>query len=136
MCWFDEKATHKSLGNSRPFFHWAGGTPAPNIPGKPTAKRDAIGKPHDHPFKVSVTASHRIAAPRAGRATDHRVRFLAEEFSAATGDIEVVLGRMNVNKNCTFSHPNGCGRALPGRNGPDSRFFQARLARAYPFSTS
>lgn len=38
------------------------------------------------------------AAPVAGRATDHMVRFLAEEFGVASGDIQVVFGRFNVNK--------------------------------------
>lgn len=42
---------------------------------------------------MSVTAS-----PVAGRATDHLVRFLAEEFGVAVKDIQVVFGRFNVNK--------------------------------------
>ncbi|MDP3213412.1 MAG: DUF167 domain-containing protein, partial [Deltaproteobacteria bacterium] len=54
------------------FFHWEGETLVLNILGKPSAKQDAIGKPYGHQLKVSVTA-----APRAGRATDHMVRFLA-----------------------------------------------------------
>lgn len=32
------------------------------------------------------------------KATDHMVRFLAAEFGVAIADIEVVFGRMNVNK--------------------------------------
>ena len=75
------------------FFYWEGETLVLNVLGKPSAKQDAIGKPKGHQLKISVTA-----APRAGRATDHMVRFLAEEFGVATGDIEVVFGRMNVNK--------------------------------------
>jgi uncharacterized protein YggU (UPF0235/DUF167 family) len=33
------------------------------------------------------------------------VRFLAEEFGVATGDIEVVFGRMNVNKQLRIKSP-------------------------------
>src|SRR3989339_1529108 len=82
------------------FFHWEGETLVLNILGKPSAKQDAIGKPYGHQLKVSVTA-----APRAGRATDHMVRFLAGEFGVATSDIEVVFGRMNVNKQLRIRSP-------------------------------
>ena len=64
-----------------------------NILGTPSAKRDAIGKPKGRQLKVSVTA-----APVGGKATDHMVRFLAKEFGVTAGDIEVVFGRYNVNK--------------------------------------
>ena len=84
----------------QPFFHWEGETLVLNILGTPGAKRDAIGKPKGHQLKVSVTE-----APRAGRATDHMVRFLAEEFGVARGDIEVVFGRMNVNKQLRIKSP-------------------------------
>ncbi|MBU2641601.1 MAG: DUF167 domain-containing protein [Gammaproteobacteria bacterium] len=82
------------------FFHWEGETLVLNILGKPSAKQDAIGKPYGHQLKVSVTA-----APRAGRATDHMVRFLAGEFGVAASDIEVVFGRMNVNKQLRIQSP-------------------------------
>ena len=84
----------------QPFFYWDGDTLVLNILGKPSAKQDAIGKPKGHQLKVSVTAF-----PRAGRATDHMVRFLAEEFGVATADIEVVFGRMNVNKQLRIKSP-------------------------------
>lgn len=84
----------------QPFFHWEGEVLVVNILGKPSAKIDAIGKPKGHQLKVSVTA-----APRAGRATDHMVRFLATEFGVAGGDIEVVFGRMNVNKQLRIKAP-------------------------------
>jgi uncharacterized protein (TIGR00251 family) len=84
----------------KPFFYWEGETLVLNILGKPSAKQDAIGQPYGHQLKVSVTA-----APRAGRATDHMVRFLAGEFGVATGDIEVVFGRMNVNKQLRIRSP-------------------------------
>ena len=90
----NEEATAKS------FFYWDGDTLVLNILGKPSASKDAIGKPHGHQLKVSVTA-----APRAGRATDHMVRFLANEFGVATGDIEVMFGRMNVNKQLRIKSP-------------------------------
>lgn len=84
-----------------PFFHWEGDTLVVNILGTPAAKRDAIGKPKGHQLKVSVTE-----APRAGRATDHMVRFLAEEFGVAPAAIEVVFGRKNVNKQLRIKAPN------------------------------
>ncbi len=55
-----------------------GDTLVRNILGTPNAKRDAIGKVKAHQLCVSVTA-----VPRAGRATDHMVRFLADEFGDA-----------------------------------------------------
>lgn len=71
-----------------------------NILGTPSAKKDAIGKPKGNQLKVSVTA-----APVAGRATDHMVRFLAEEFDVSIKDIVVVFGRMNVNKQLRTHSP-------------------------------
>lgn len=89
------------MKGSAPFFHWEGDTLVVNILGTPAAKRDAIGKPKGHQLKVSVTE-----APRAGRATDHMVRFLAEEFGVAPAAIEVVFGRKNVNKQLRIKAPN------------------------------
>jgi len=86
--------------SKQPFFHWEGETLVLNVLGRPSSKQDAIGKPKGHQLKISVTA-----APRAGRATDHMVRFLAQEFGVATGDIEVVFGRMNVNKQLRIQSP-------------------------------
>ena len=88
----------------KPFFTWEGDTLVLNILGTPNAKRDAIGKVKGHQLCVSVTA-----VPRAGRATDHMVRFLAEEFGVAVSDIQVVFGRMNVNKQLRIKAP----RRLP-----------------------
>ncbi len=88
----------------KPFYTWEGDTLVLNILGTPNAKRDAIGKVKGHQLCVSVTA-----VPRAGRATDHMVRFLAEEFGVATSDIQVVFGRMNVNKQLRIKAP----RRLP-----------------------
>lgn len=84
----------------KPFFTWEEDTLVLNILGTPNAKRDAIGKVKGHQLRVSVTA-----VPRAGRATDHMVRFLAEEFEVAVSDIEVVFGRMNVNKQLRIKAP-------------------------------
>ena len=95
-----KKARDQAAATPRSFFYWDGETLVLNILGKPSAKQDAIGKPYGHQLKVSVTA-----APRAGRATDHMVRFLAAEFGVATGDIEVVFGRMNVNKQLRIKSP-------------------------------
>jgi hypothetical protein len=82
------------------FCAWDGATLVLNILGTPGAKRDAIGKVKGNQLKVSVTA-----APVAGRATDHMVRFLAGEFGVAASDIEVVFGRFNVNKQLRIKAP-------------------------------
>jgi uncharacterized protein len=82
------------------FYTWDGDTLVLNILGTPNAKRDAIGKVKGHQLCVSVTAM-----PRAGRATDHMVRFLADEFGVRAGDIQVVFGRMNVNKQLRINAP-------------------------------
>ncbi|MDD4886748.1 MAG: DUF167 family protein [Thiomonas sp.] len=82
------------------FFWWDGDTLVVNILGKPSAGVDAIGKRKGSQLKVSVTA-----APRAGRATDHMVRFLAKEFGVSASAIEVVFGRMNVNKQLRIQAP-------------------------------
>ena len=82
------------------FFWWEGDTLVVNILGKPSAGIDAIGKPKGAQLKVSATA-----APRAGRATDHIVRFLAREFGVPASAIEVVFGRMNVNKQLRIQAP-------------------------------
>ena len=79
---------------------WEGETLVLNVLGTPGAKRDAIGKVAGHQLKISVTA-----APVAGRATDHMVRFLAGEFGVSVGNIEVVFGRFNVNKQLRIRAP-------------------------------
>lgn len=83
-----------------PFCTWEGDTLVLNILGTPNAKRDAIGKVKGHQLCVSVTA-----VPRAGKATDHMVRYLAEEFGVSVADIQVVFGRMNVNKQLRIKAP-------------------------------
>ena len=82
------------------FFAWDGEVLVVNILGKPSAGKDAIGKPKGTQLKVSVTA-----APLAGKATDHMVRFLAPLFGVAVADIEVVFGRENVNKQLHIRAP-------------------------------
>ena len=82
------------------FCVWDGETLVLNVLGKPSAKRDAIGKAKGNQLKISVTA-----APVAGKATDHMVRFLAEEFGVTIHDIEVVFGRFNVNKQLRIRSP-------------------------------
>lgn len=87
------------------FFVWEGDVLVVNILGKPSASKDAIGKPKGTQLKISVTA-----APIAGKATDHMVRFLAPLFGVAVADIEVVFGRENVNKQLRIKAP----KKLPG----------------------
>ena len=52
------------------------------------------------------------AAPEAGRATDHMVRFLAPLFGVRVADIEVVFGRENVNKQLRIRSPKRLPAAL------------------------
>ncbi|WP_415880525.1 DUF167 domain-containing protein [Methylomonas sp. TEB] len=82
------------------FCGWDGDVLVLNVLGTPSAKQDAIGKPKGQQLKISVTA-----APVGGKATDHMVRFLAKEFGVATGDIEVVFGRYNINKQLRIKAP-------------------------------
>lgn len=86
------------------FFAWDGDTLVVNILGKPSAVKDAIGKPHGTQLKISVTAT-----PKNGKATDHMVRFLAPLFGVTVADIEVVFGQENVNKQLRIKAP----RKLP-----------------------
>lgn len=95
----EAKAAPKKLV-IKSFCAWDGDTLVLNVLGTPSAKQDAIGKPKGNQLKISVTA-----APVAGRATDHMVKFLAEEFGVASRDIEVVFGRMNVNKQLRIHAP-------------------------------
>ena len=82
------------------FFAWDGEVLVLNILGKPSAARDAVGKPKGTQLKVSVTAT-----PVAGKATDHMLRFLAPLFGVTVADIEVVFGRENVNKQLRIKAP-------------------------------
>lgn len=84
---------------------WDGDTLVLNILGQPNAGRDAIGRVQGHQLQVSVTA-----APVRGRATDHMVRFLAEQFGVAPSAVSVVFGRFNVNKQMRIRAP----QHLPG----------------------
>ena len=81
------------------FYEWDGDVLVVNILGTPSAKRDAVGKPKGNQLKVSVTA-----APVAGKATDHMVRFLAKEFGVSVKDIEVVYGRESIHKQLRFKN--------------------------------
>lgn len=82
------------------YYWWEADTLVVNILGKPGARKDAIGKPKGHQLKVSVTAS-----PKLGRATDHMVLFLADEFGVSPAAITVVYGRQNVNKQLRIQAP-------------------------------
>jgi len=82
------------------FFWWEEDTLVVNVLGRPGARSDAIGKPKGQQLKVSVTAALKL-----GRATDHMVCFLADEFGVAPAAITVVYGRMNVNKQLRIKAP-------------------------------
>lgn len=94
--------TRSSIRNAtgESFFAWEDDVLIVNILGKPSASKDAIGKPKGTQLKVSVTAT-----PKSGKATDHMVRFLAPLFGVAVADIEVVFGRENVNKQLRITAP-------------------------------
>lgn len=97
------KGGTKEAGKGIPmdaFCAWDGDVLVLNVLGTPSAKQDAIGKPKGQQLKIRVTA-----APVGGKATDHMVRFLAKEFGVTTGDIEVVFGRYNVNKQLRIKAP-------------------------------
>ena len=99
------------------FFAWDGDVLVLNILGKPSASKDAIGKPYGKQLKVSVTAT-----PVAGRATDHMVRFLAPHFGVSKSDIEVVFGRMNVNKQLRIKAPKKLPAVFEKHANPPSLF--------------
>jgi len=82
------------------FCYWDDNVLVLNILGTPSAKRDAIGKTKGNQLKISVTA-----APKGGKATDYMVAFLAKEFAVKTSHIDVVFGRMNINKQVRISSP-------------------------------
>lgn len=93
-----KKSSRKVTGDS--FFAWDGDVLVVNVLGKPSASKDAIGKPKGTQLKVSVTAK-----PLNGKATDHMLRFLAPHFGVSASDIEVVFGQENVNKQLRIKAP-------------------------------
>ena len=94
----ESKAQRNTTGDT--FFGWDGDVLVLNVLGKPSASKDAIGKPKGTQLKISVTA-----APRDGKATDYMVRFLAPLFGVTVADIEVVFGQENVNKQLRIRAP-------------------------------
>lgn len=82
------------------FYFWDGDVLVLNVLGKPSSREDAIGKVKGNQLKISVTAE-----PKLGKATDHMVKFLAKVFEVSVKDIEVVFGRMNVNKQLRIKAP-------------------------------
>ena len=94
----ESKAQRNTTGAT--FFGWDGDVLVLNVLGKPSASKDAIGKPKGTQLKISVTA-----APRDGKATDYMVRFLAPLFGVTVADIEVVFGQENVNKQLRIRAP-------------------------------
>lgn len=91
-------AQRNSTGDS--FYAWDGDVLVLNVLGKPSASKDAIGKPKGTQLKISVTAK-----PVGGKATDHMLRFLAPLFGVKVSDIEVVFGQENVNKQLRIKAP-------------------------------
>lgn len=105
-----QEKTESSNFNSKrmkSFYAWDGDILVLNVLGTPSAKRDIIGKPKGNQLKISVTAE-----PVAGKATDYMVRFLAKEFGVNIKDIEVVFGRMNINKQLRIKAPKVLPRSI------------------------
>jgi uncharacterized protein (TIGR00251 family) len=82
------------------FCGWEGDILVLNVLGTPGAKKDVIGKAKSNRLGISVTA-----APEAGKATDHMVRFLAKEFDVPVASITVVYGRYTVKKQLRILAP-------------------------------
>ena len=95
-----KRARHPSKLASDIFFVWDGDVLVVNILGSPNAVRDAIGTPKGNQLRVSVTAR-----PVRGLATEHMLRFLAPHFGVTPDAIEVVFGRLNVNKQLRIKSP-------------------------------
>ena len=96
-----QKATAQQKNTPAPAFcAWDGDTLIVNILGKPGAKQNAIGKVKGSQLKISVTAS-----PVDGKATDHMVKFLANEFGVSSSAIAVVFGQFNINKQLRIKSP-------------------------------
>ena len=96
-----KKRQHQEDKEETKWFWWEGDDLLFNVLGKPSAKITKIGKPLGNQLKISVAA-----VPVNGRATDHLVKFLAKQFDVKVRDIEVVFGRMNVNKQIRITKPN------------------------------
>jgi uncharacterized protein (TIGR00251 family) len=92
------------------FYAWDGDVLVLNLLGTPNAKTDKLGKPKGNQLKINVAA-----VPRGGRATDHMVKFLAKEFGVKVADIEVVFGRMNVNKQIRVKNPQNLPTVIPDK---------------------
>lgn len=95
-----KKRERETSEDKSQWFWWEEDVLVFNILGKPSAKITKIGKPFGNQLKISVAA-----APVNGKATDHLVKFLTKEFGVKTKDIEVVFGRMNVNKQLRVHAP-------------------------------
>ena len=88
------------MKKSDSFYYWDGEVLVLNVRGTPNAKIDAILKVRGNQLKISVTET-----PENGKATDHMVKFLAKIFQVKVADIEVVYGRMNINKQLRIRAP-------------------------------
>lgn len=102
--------TRRATPTGDTFFVWDGDVLVVNILGTPSAACDRIGTPNGHQLRVSVTAR-----PVRGRATEHMLRFLAPHFGVIPEAIEVVFGRMNVNKQLRIKSPTRLPDVFPDR---------------------
>jgi uncharacterized protein (TIGR00251 family) len=109
------KRTANRMTTGESFFAWDGDTLVVNILGKPSASKDAIGKPKGAQLKVSVTA-----APKDGKATDYMVRFLAPLFDVPVSAIEVVFGRESIHKQLRIHSPKKMPAVFAQASSPSS----------------
>jgi len=96
----EKKQRFQEYQDKTKWFWWEGDVLVFNILGKPSAKITKIGKPFGNQLKISVASE-----PVNGKATDYLVKFLTHEFGVKVRDIEVVFGRMNVNKQVKITKP-------------------------------
>ncbi len=98
----NKKDSKSNSENRKPdgFCYWDGDCLVLNVLGTPSAKKMVIGKVKGNQLKISVTA-----APVDGKATDQMVDFLAKAFGVKRSAIEVVFGRMSINKQLRIDTP-------------------------------
>lgn len=92
------------------FCSWENDVLVLNVLGRPRAERTEIGNIVGDQLEIHVAER-----PVRGKATEHLVRFLAEEFQVPVDAIEVVFGVYNVNKQLRITAPRRLPALIPPR---------------------
>jgi hypothetical protein len=92
------------------FCQWQGNILVLNILGRPSAKRNAIGKVIGKRLEIHVAEN-----PLRGKATAHMVQFLTEEFQVPKSAITVVYGVYNVKKQVRITAPKQLPSVIPAQ---------------------